>query len=84
MPNNKEEFQEKFLSRLADMSYISRERLNTIVCVYGFEYVRNNTLLVYYDGYRHFGSDLLRAYSDNPARAKSRAFSDKEYRSTFD
>lgn len=70
------DFPDKFLSRLAEKSHLSRERLDMLVSFYGFEYVRNNTLYVHHKGYKHFGSDLLKAYRENPARAKTKQNND--------
>lgn len=67
------DFQERFLSRLAETSHISRERLDTLVEDFGFKYIQANTLYVHKKGFKHFGSDLLRAYRENPARAKIQA-----------
>lgn len=64
------EFPEQFLSRLAERSHISLGRLDELVRVYGFRYIQANTLYVFKNGFKHFGSDLLRAYRENPARAK--------------
>jgi hypothetical protein len=66
------EFQEQFLDRLAKSSHISRERLDGLVAQYGFEYIKGNTLYTHKNGYKHFGSDLLKAYRENPARVKAK------------
>lgn len=65
------DFPEQFICRLAMKSYISRERLDGLVKQYGFKYIQANTLYVHHHGFKHFGSDLLRAYRENPARAKA-------------
>lgn len=62
------DFQEKFLSRLAEKSFITRGKLDELVAQYGFKYIQANTLYVHKNGFKHFGSDLLRAYRENPAR----------------
>ena len=64
-----EDFQEKFISRLADASHITRKKLDFLVRLYGFRYIQANTLYVHKNGYKHFGSDLLTAYVENPAKA---------------
>lgn len=66
------DFQERFLSRLAEKSFISRDKLDHVVGLHGFKYLQLNTLYVYHNGYKHFGSDLLKAYRENPARATSK------------
>ncbi len=72
MPDDSD-FQEKFLSRLAEKSFISRERLDKLVALYGFRYIQANTLYTHHNGFKHFGSDLLKSYRNNPARAEVRA-----------
>ena len=67
----KQIFQEKFLNRLAEASNITRRMLDEQVKLYGFVYVQANTLWVHSHGFKHFGSDLLTAYRENPARAPS-------------
>lgn len=64
------DFPDKFLSRLAERSHISLSRLDELVCMYGFRYIQANTLYVHKNGFKHFGSDLLKAYRENPAKAK--------------
>lgn len=66
----KEGYQDEFLERLAVSSSISRERLDSLVERLGFEYIRANSLFVHKTGYKHFGSDLLKSYRENPARYK--------------
>lgn len=66
------DFPEQFLSRLAERSHISLKRLDELVSLYGFRYIQANTLYVHKNGFKHFGSDLLRAYRENPARAKTK------------
>ena len=65
-PSN--EFQDKFLTRLAEKSDITRGKLDELVAQYGFKYIQANSLYVHKNGFKHFGSDLLRAYRENPAR----------------
>lgn len=64
------EFPDQFICRLAMKSHITRARLDELVRVYGFRYIQANTLYVFKNGFKHFGSDLLKAYRENPARAK--------------
>lgn len=62
------DFQEKFLNRLSEKSEITRGKLDELVAQYGFKYIQANSLYVHKNGFKHFGSDLLRAYRENPAR----------------
>lgn len=67
MPDDSD-FQEKFLNRLSEKSEITRGKLDELVAQYGFKYIQANSLYVHKNGFKHFGSDLLRAYRENPAR----------------
>lgn len=73
-----EDFPEKFLSRLAETSHITRGRLDELVELYGFKYIQANTLYVHKNGFKHFGSDLLKAYRQNPARMASKQHGTKK------
>lgn len=67
MPDDSD-FQEKFLNRLSEKSEITRGKLDELVAQYGFKYIQANSLYVHKNGFKHFGSDLLTAYRENPAR----------------